>query len=483
MPSKGTAAWGTELNRGRILFIEHLDIDKEYRRQGYGRRIVEDTWEQAQRLTDNCDFAIVWVAYLDPHAIDREASQLSIDQVSELKSNAHGVSEDFWRSLGFRRIGSSTWFARAKDPAHPSNALNANNDYRRPSALGSQSMQFDQLWPYDSAILQATDAATLSLLRLRLASTPASDPRWLLVDGHGNTIMHVLATERKPESLAWLLNQSFGTDLSRIRNLEGETPLDALQVQLERRRSRKDRGGMTIVVSDDFNGFKPNEVACLQILEGHADPSEDLMLRLKFGCTCGQCIGGFLSPRTSFVIRYEAEDKCDAIRGCFSLIAGSEWRELMRHHLRLIGPDFETKLCADASLRRGFTAVLAHIAESLGRKKVPVTANVAECFDDECLECLDDGCYDDECATAISDVLNVTATVASCFIGCVAIVIENDLYLGNGSHEEHLGEIMEKLPKCRNDREFGFACRQYCVQAGLGVRAARSIVERMGGCW
>lgn len=75
--------------------------------------------------------------------------------------------------------------------------------------LGFESWQSDQIWPYDSAILDATDATTLSLLDLGLGSTSANDLRWLSVDDHGNTFMHIFATTKRPKSLAWLLNQSF----------------------------------------------------------------------------------------------------------------------------------------------------------------------------------------------------------------------------------------------------------------------------------
>lgn len=43
--------------------------------------------------------------------------------------------EDFWKAMGFRRIGSSPYFSLARDPKHASHLLAPQDDYMRPTAL------------------------------------------------------------------------------------------------------------------------------------------------------------------------------------------------------------------------------------------------------------------------------------------------------------------------------------------------------------
>ena len=44
-------------------------------------------------------------------------------------------SENFWRAVGFRAIGNSEYVGFSADESHPSQAISALDDYRRPSAL------------------------------------------------------------------------------------------------------------------------------------------------------------------------------------------------------------------------------------------------------------------------------------------------------------------------------------------------------------
>lgn len=50
-----------------------------------------------------------------------------------LKLAAMNISKSFWRFLGFRRIGSSSWFGLASDPQHPCHGLAAESDYEIPA--------------------------------------------------------------------------------------------------------------------------------------------------------------------------------------------------------------------------------------------------------------------------------------------------------------------------------------------------------------
>jgi hypothetical protein len=106
----------------------------------------------------------------------------------------------FWRSVGFRRIGSSPFFALAASVDHPCLELKAADDY---------------------------------------------DP---------------------PE-------------------LGLETPLESYQAKLDKKRTQREG----LHIADQFKGFNDDEVARLATLRGVADPTWAQLLRLEYGCTCGQC--------------------------------------------------------------------------------------------------------------------------------------------------------------------------------------------------
>lgn len=191
---------------------------------------------------------------------------------------------------------------------------------------------------------------------------------------------------------------------------------------------------MRLVKSDEFNGFKPKEVACLRLLAGDASPSDDDLLRLKFGCTCGQCLGDFLSPHTLCVLEYEADTAYESNPGYCRYISalGSEWSEDWRHFLRLVEADLQEMFRSDKALRGAFTEVVYHISECLRRKKLPTTANVIECLDDEC-------------PPHTRDIINFSGSVGSAFIGCAALAIKTDLYIANAAQENFMGELIQEL--------------------------------------
>lgn len=304
---KGTGVWGTELDQGKLLFIEDLAVDDRYRRKGYGRRLVKLVWEQAQGMAPDCDFAIVQATYLNTRDVEAKGKSLLNDEAEAFYNDLQVSAEDFYRAVGFRRIGSSFYFALSKDPSHPSRSLSAADDYRRPLALRSASTADDQVYPYDNDIIQADDSETTKLLETRLVDHSFTEPAWLSVDRHGNNILHMVAPGGKPESLAWILGKSFAAELQLSRNLKGETPLESLEDSLESVRTMRQVGLLTIPIADRFTGFAPNDVKCLQLLKGLGPLTPCRAAQLAYGCTCFQCICGFISPRVSFALECQAD--------------------------------------------------------------------------------------------------------------------------------------------------------------------------------
>lgn len=526
---KGTGVWGPELNKGRFLLIETLSIQENYQRKGYGKRLFEQVWEKAQTLamqedkdrrtarkerlektwkdtrTENekptvidddfldridqifrpdekilsgCDFAIIWAAVLNTRDVEVELDKLSSPESDLYYQRKQEAVEDFWRAMGFRRIGSSEFFCLARDPNHPSHSLLSQDDYIRPAALYTSARADEQDFPlmdpaYDPKIWEQkkyNDTETKELLEARLQSYPGTDAAWLSTDRHNNNLLHVLARTAKVESLAWALTLPFADTLRSARNLEGETPLEALKCQLESDRTWKQVMMAQVVMSDLFSGFTPSQVECLKLLQ-ESEPSLKELMRLAFGCSCGECLGGFLSPRNVFALLCQAEINHDMLNDAMDpdymsgLFAWCEWREHLFEHL---DPKVVDNFKTNKSLRQGFTNLFGHIAEALRAKRLPLTDAVLHYAESEW-------------PPHIKNFLKRGGTVFAVVEACFDCAMNEDIYLGVGEHYETFKKDIDALPACRNDSEFVFARRQCRRLEGLPDEVNPRV--GMGGIW
>ena len=263
----------------------------------------------------------------------------------------------------------------ANDSTHPSHSLSAKDDYRRPLVLRASPNAPDQQFPYDITIAKANDANTLNLLKALLSTHPATSPVWHSHDRHGNTITHVVAHDGKAESLAWVLSMPFAAEAKASRNLEGETPLECLEAGLESGRLKRQAGFMTVLVSDCFSGFAANDVECLRLLKGIESPSPHWLAQLTYGCTCGQCLEGFMSPRVAFALLCQGEllqDMLDGVLADGSMrMSTFEWFEYFDHILEHLTPGVREIMQTNKSICQGFTNILGYVAETLRTKKNP----------------------------------------------------------------------------------------------------------------
>jgi len=226
----------------------------------------------------------------------------------------------FWRSLGFRRVGTSGWFAFTHDPGHPSKLLDASQDWDPPE----KSRKEEELLPnrivavfresHDEEFSGLNGDRVLAISWKDLLPEDPEDPTWVLTDKHGNTVLHLAAEHSRPDGIGYILSKK--PDLAGIRNDEGFTPLELLHDALEQERTeyrhwltheRHPRGEK----ADQFQGFAKSSILSVGILTGvgvsdlgHIDAQ-----RIKYGCTRGNCIDGFLSPRMHLALLRHAEEQ------------------------------------------------------------------------------------------------------------------------------------------------------------------------------
>lgn len=525
---KGTGVWGPELNKGRFLLIETLSIQENYRRKGHGKKLFEQVWEKAQTLamqedkdrrtarkgrlektwkdtrTENekpteiddefldrmdqifrpdektppgCDFAIIWASVLNIRDVEVEMDKLSSPESDLFYQRKQEAVEDFWRAMGFRRIGSSSFFCFARVPDHASHSLLSQDDYIRPAALHTSARADDQDFPlmdpaYDPNFWEQkkhNDTETKELLEARLRSIPGTDARWLSTDRHNNNLLHVLARTAKVESLSWALKLPSADTLKSARNLEGETPLEALKCQLESDRTWKQVMMAQVVMSDLFSGFTPDQVVCLKLLQ-ESTPSPNELMRLVFGCSCGECLGGFLSPRNLFALLCQAEIKHDMLNEGLDSnnMFGLDWCEWHKYMFEHLAPKVRDNLRTNKSLRQGFTNLFGHIAETLRAKRLPLTDAVLHYAENQW-------------PPHVRNFLKRGGTVFAVVEACFDSAINQDIYLGDGEHHQTFGKDIKALPACRNDGEFVFARRQCRRLVGLPDEVDPRV--EMGGIW
>jgi len=127
---KGPGVWGDELDTGDLLLLEKVVINKSYRRQGLSQKLINAIIDITRPKCGQF-FVIVLVGSLI-RTIDDEFPGMTEEEKGPIYQWYEDAARHFYRSLGFRRIGSTNWFALAGDKNHASHDLLALDDYDPP---------------------------------------------------------------------------------------------------------------------------------------------------------------------------------------------------------------------------------------------------------------------------------------------------------------------------------------------------------------
>jgi hypothetical protein len=155
------------------------------------------------------------------------------------------------------------------------------------------------------------------------------------------------------------------------------TALEAFEAEIEDKRVRLVIFNEVGHRSDDFRGFPDSVVDKLIALRDIDQPTADLKLRLKYGCTCGQCIGGFLSPRMRLSVHTKAQE-CHGILSTMlhTSIPAVIFVEGAKAYMKYIDSDMEDRLKASISLFASFVDIFADFATALDDELVPREAAI-----------------------------------------------------------------------------------------------------------
>ncbi|KAH8431755.1 uncharacterized protein LDX57_009407 [Aspergillus melleus] len=487
---RGTGVWGNELDHGPLFLIEDLHVTAlELRRKGLGQKVAALMLEKAKQLCldsmgdgAHADhfygskeaFERAWTLHalaspgpltadIEPQLVGKSAEERLTTRI-RVQS---GVT-DFWRSCGFRRIGASRCLAFSFNLQHQSRTLNATSDFdpRRSHAENLENEELKVIHEADHLM----DVEKLKLERLRGALplhhaaltladeelkaffvTHADDEAdWCRVTNSEATLLHLTACELKPLSTRWLLeNVHHAESWKTVRDINGYTPLEALQEHLETMRTQKQYGFSRVLdLSDYFDGYPDSAVSCLFLLSGR-DPSVLNDAYLRYGCTCGDCLAGFLSARMRCSLVFHGEFMYDFLQE--GIDDGAFWVEANDHILVHLDPDVRKNLKTNKSLRKGFMTLFQIAVECLNAKRIPTAKNLVWY------------CYNrSEWPPHTKRYLRH----AGWQMGCRAVLrymfdaaITEDEKSGDGECQLTLKEKWSDLPTCRNDHEFEFVAR------------------------
>lgn len=129
--------WGTELDEGAILRIDSISCEPSWRRKGLGRKLVFKMMEMTRtRVSVGIQLFMFAVPHSVPQIVQRDMPPDPPEsQAEDLEREHQIVAHNFFRQLGFRRVGDSPWFAHAHMDLvtpHPSRQIAAAQDYDPP---------------------------------------------------------------------------------------------------------------------------------------------------------------------------------------------------------------------------------------------------------------------------------------------------------------------------------------------------------------
>jgi len=480
---KGTGCWGTELDLGNLFILEYISIDKGFRRKGVGKAMVNALIAKAHSGERNPAFTIVSPGYLT-RDVEKESHGKSKQEHREIINRAHDTASAFYRSLGFRRIGASRCFGLATDLSHKARTLLVSEDFDLPELgpdphdddkgddddfFGTKAKEkamnrMKEEFPLHHAILSLADEKCVEYFESY--KSPDNIDEWVKSDRFGNNVLHHAACELKPKSVQWLLhNVDDGERISSGRNREGHTPLESLLDQLENKRSKRQHGMMTVVMSDSFGGFTPDAISSVAALRGLKAPSEAQVLQLKYGCTCGGCIDGLLSPRMKFALLCQAEITHDMLS--MDIADAEIWCMMHDYMIEHVAPDIQRNFRTNKSLRQGFSNIFDHAATALRSNEVPTIDTLINVWKDS-----------GEWPPVTRNFYQRGGTTESALRRIFEFARDQDEWAGDGDHMETFSEQVDVLPKCRNDHEFGFVALA-CGIPGLGQYHNPQIANNM----
>lgn len=347
----------------------------------------------------------------------------------------------------------------ADRPDHPSHEIASDHDYDRPNRPPPETLTEEWTRVFGGIQDQAiNDDDCISRLEAALASNAENEHQQRpVVNEKGDTALHMAVRNLRAAVVHHIL--TIMPSLADVRNADALTPLEYFRKRLDEKRTRLNHGLLTVDISDTFSGFPKKAVQCLNLLtvteycdltslgpdkikEAIAATDAQVLatpefatvrntLRLRFGCSCGTCIGGFLSPRMC----YQLQD-CGALAYNMiqDLIEDPVWgSEMLQEY---IPSSLLTRLVADKLLFSKFENMLFEMLICFEKGRIPYK-------------------HDMRPGPPFAQRDGMLQAAGNLFF---QVTKSFDKLIGEGAllwdFSDEIDEQEEQLPECRNDHEF-----------------------------
>ncbi|KAH9878825.1 hypothetical protein J1614_002259 [Plenodomus biglobosus] len=284
---KGNGVWGRELDSGLILVINTIFIDRPFRRQGLASKLLRSIVDKMETIHSKPSFLIIRPNIALHKLKEHELVSAGPQTAAESLRRINEVLGTFLRKFGFRRIGRTEWFAMAVDTNHASHQLSETDDIKPVSQHTMYQMSESK-----KNQLDLSDTNYLEFLQRNFATFGPDNIRWYQEFTAGTKFLNIVCQS--------LLSRTTAKTL----------PIEALGTFLEHQRIRgiDATNGTTTHISHLFRGHDNSHIWTLALLLGYRTwphPSDEM--RLKYGCSCGHCVNGFLSKRMQCALLHAAK--------------------------------------------------------------------------------------------------------------------------------------------------------------------------------
>ncbi|KIA75960.1 hypothetical protein HK57_00243 [Aspergillus ustus] len=480
---RGTGVWQDELDNGPLFLIETVQVTSPVlRRKGLGSKMVALLLAKVQKyigaqvssetlcnMLDDSKKQLSFATTLHALAMPERFEETDpFDPLWKFNRRRRRLgprrltSRDgavaFFRSCDFRRVGASDTFAYSFNANHPSRTVASTADFDLPS---SPPIAYDNFVgpPSGKTVYFNRNQHYLSKIKETLPFHYAAEAmdddecmrffkdyaKWNWTKPNGQIGSYHFAYQNVPEVQAWKY----------VRNLEGYTPLDALRDQLEGIRTG-DPGCRWVKLHlfeyKLFEEFRSKASQCLRLLsmltEGQCSMSLLDSEQLKYGCTCGECIAGVISPRMAFALTRESRLLSVGLRDSKD---NSNIESRVFHRKRAfyrLTRAAKKKFQSDPTMRDGYANVYDFAVRCLEARVLPGVQTMLENLDAEPQRASDTEHY--------LQSMGRERGIRVALLHMLESAELEDERAGYGTAQLWTVDAWLKLKKCRNDHEFEF---------------------------
>eukprot|EP01105_Mastigella_eilhardi_P001250 TRINITY_DN1152_c0_g1_i14.p1 TRINITY_DN1152_c0_g1~~TRINITY_DN1152_c0_g1_i14.p1 ORF type:complete len:598 (-),score=129.97 TRINITY_DN1152_c0_g1_i14:496-2289(-) len=462
--------FGPEINEGTIAFISTAFLRKKYRGKRLGDVVVRKLlgWlcmgnrhvPECLLVARQCSVVIVNPTVVPDDCDEQRDPTLTLDKLYR-----------FCRRTGFRRIADTKFMACVlNDPTHPCHDIAATD---LPSYELHAQVAFDRVKadPVCQAIrrkdialavkiILAADAATLDAATALHCAVANKEPllvrailaRWAHanhVDAYQSTPLHVACARGATADIVRMLLRA-GASISARDHLR-RTPFDVLVAQVQSRRE------FCHIFAMPWLGIREETQQLLRLLAPTPLPPN---AELKWGCTCGQCANGWLSPETRFRLQHAAVASVEICKSGIDYVKWDKNKTKAIDKIYMLAVYLPSKLRHKAykSFAYGWLRLFQLIGELLRLGEVR-TARDIDRNRFQCRSCVPDpGDVDPVIARAQLEFYFARGGKARYALEAVLdFASETSKYGGNGESDRAYKEELARFPQCANDGDFALA--------------------------